>query len=65
MLDKASGCQHHNSEFEMQGGSRRALTLIGKVEGDSALVHVEQLCQNRIVGGLSILISPAPQRNKA
>ena len=65
MLDKAAGCKHQDSEFSMQGNSRRALTLIGRVEGGSALLHVEQLYRDRIVGGLSILIRSEPQRDKA
>lgn len=39
------------------GPSRRVgLSLIGMVEGGALLIHIEQLLDNRIVGGLSVIV---------
>jgi len=39
------------------GPSRRVgMSLIGMVEGGASLIHVEQLVDNRIVGGISVIV---------
>lgn len=41
---------------EVSGGSRKNMTLVGKLKGDGALVHVLQKDGDQIVGGLSALV---------
>lgn len=41
---------------EVPAGGRRGMTLVGKLKGESALVHVLQKDSDQIVGGLSALV---------
>ncbi len=45
-------------DIEISPGQRTALTLLGIVKGGAALLHVEQLVDKFIVGGLSVLVLP-------
>lgn len=39
--------------------TRTGLAMLGRIEGEAALLHVEQLHDGRVVGGLSILVVEA------
>jgi hypothetical protein len=42
--------------IEVAAGSRKGMTLVGKLEGDGALIHVLQKDGEQIIGGLSVLV---------
>lgn len=42
--------------IEVPAGGRKGMTLVGKLKGDGALVHVLQKDSEQIVGGLSVLV---------
>jgi hypothetical protein len=44
--------------IEIGAGQRTGLTLLGTVKGGASLLHVEQLVDDFIVGGLSVLVLP-------
>ncbi len=42
-------------ELRLGPGSRAGFSLIGRLAGDAALVHIEQLFGKQVVGGISVL----------
>ena len=50
------GREHDAMEVSIPGNGSRSSTLVGRVEGEGALVHVVQLRGDQRVGGLSILV---------
>lgn len=42
--------------LELPPGGRAGLTLVGTIDGDSALINVEQSADDRVVGGLAVLV---------
>lgn len=42
--------------IEVSAGGRKGMTLVGKLKGEGALVHVLQKDGDQIVGGLSALV---------
>lgn len=55
-LDKASGPK---LDFEVQGDRKENFTLIGKIKGGPALIHITQYHHERVVGGLSLVVLTA------
>jgi hypothetical protein len=53
MLDK-----HDNNELEVSipGNGSQFTTLVGRIEGEAALVHVGQYRGDQLVGGISLLV---------
>jgi hypothetical protein len=52
-------------ELSIPGKGSRFLTLIGRIEGEGALVHVEQVSENRQIGGLSVLVRGDQKTDKS
>ena len=59
-LDKAA---HERLELSIAGNRSRSATLIGRIEGGSVLVHVGQHRDDKLVGGLSVLVVNEKQRS--
>ncbi len=51
--------EHHEIGVQVAGHTRAGLSMIGRIEGEAALLHVEQLHDGRVVGGLSVLVVEA------
>lgn len=49
-------CDCDTLELSIAGNGSRFTTLIGRIEGETALVHVAQYRNDRLVGGLSVLV---------
>lgn len=49
-------------KFELQPGGRTGFSLVGRIEGGGALIHVSQEADGQIVGGLSVLAISAEGR---
>ncbi len=54
--DAFGKCDQETLELSIPGHGTRFATLIGKIEGKSALVHVGQFYGDHLVGGFSILV---------
>lgn len=57
-------------EIDLPGQAKGVKTLIGRLEGGPALIHIKQFHRKRVIGGQSVLVlpdttGPAPKRNKA
>ncbi len=54
--DTLNGQLPHSEKMTLRPGERAGLSLVGRVEGGGALLHVVQHDGNNLVGGLSVLV---------
>lgn len=55
-----TAAEHDAIEIHVARHTRVGLSILGRIEGDAALIRVEQLYAGCLVGGLSILVVEAP-----
>lgn len=50
------------AKIELPPGGRAGFSVAGRVEGGGALIHIWQLAEEQVTGGLSVLVLPAEGR---
>lgn len=48
--------KHHETHVKVGSNARSGLSIVGSIDGDAALLYIEQLSGERIVGGMSVLV---------
>lgn len=48
--------KHHEAHVKVAPNARKGLSIVGRIEGEAALLYIEQLHGDRVVGGLSVLV---------
>jgi hypothetical protein len=51
--------KRHETRVKVGPYARRGLTIVGRIEGEAVLLYIEQLHGDRVVGGLSVLVTEA------